>query len=126
MQKVDLPLWMPQQESFVLAVTPKPGPDPGGRPPGIEVSFAREPVDTLLVDFEGGELSYRRAGEGKPVREITATEVLLLSPEGKLLARDSATDAQDVERKERLEAWRSRIKQLKDRKLDPKNPFGDP
>jgi hypothetical protein len=140
-QKVELPYWMPQQESFVLAVTPKDKPKPGitgELPTGIEVNFAHEPTDTLLVDFEGGELSHQRMADGKPsgkpLREAAPTEVLLLSPEGKLLALDSSVDGSDKtergkERKERLDAWRTRIKDVREHKRDNapvpgRNPFG--
>jgi hypothetical protein len=130
-QKVELPCWIPEQQRFRLAVTPAAEPRlDGSRPTGVEVSFAYEPTDTLLVDFEGGETFYRRAGGVEPVHDFATTEVLLLSPGGKLLARDSVTDARDPERNGRLEAWRCRIKELQERKEDgdgprkaPKDPF---
>jgi hypothetical protein len=124
MQKVEVPYWVPEQENYVLAVTPGSKPKIGGLDgslaTGVEVNFAHEPIDTLLVDFEGGDMSYQRMADGKPsgkpIREATPTEVLLLSPEGKLLAHDSLLDTNDEARKKRLEEWRSRIKDVREHK----------
>jgi hypothetical protein len=98
-QKVTLPVWSPEQKGYVKAGRPGAG--------GVEVDFGRyeRPVEApLLVDFEGGKLSYKGTKTEAPI------EVLLLSPDGKLLARDSATDAADPARKERSDAWKKWLK----------------
>ncbi len=82
----------------------------------------------LLVDFEGGTLTYKRGGapaakneDGSPVEgaratpatEVrqtgVATELLLLTPDGKLLGRDSALDAPDEEREKRVKDFENRV-----------------
>jgi hypothetical protein len=93
--KVTLAVWSPEQNGYVKAGGPGAG--------GVEVDFGRyeRPVEApLLVDFEGGKLSYKVTKTEAPI------QVLLLSPDGKLLARDSETDSADPARKERSDAWR--------------------
>jgi hypothetical protein len=47
------------------------------------------------------------------VRDTSAAELLLLTPDGKLLAQEGARDAKDRERWERLHAVRQRLGELK-------------
>jgi hypothetical protein len=98
-QKVALPIWEPDVSRYIVAGQRGPG--------GEEVEFSpnNKPQEApLLVDFEGGKLSYKGTKAEAPI------EVLLLSPDGKLLARDSATDAADPVRKECNDAWRKWLK----------------
>jgi hypothetical protein len=121
-QRIEFPYWRATQEQFVLST------EPGAtkRVPGVMVSFKPdwgEGLDTVLVDFQGGNEEYKKVSgrdeDGKPnnfknVRDAHGTEILLLSPDGKLLFRDEAEDAKDGERTERLKEVKDRIKEVKD------------
>lgn len=110
--KVQLPIWRYTKDAFVLA-----SPSTSKRSAastGVEVYFGNEnsDADTILVDFEGGKkwLPLPPAG-GKPVNleDTSAQEVLMLSPEGKLLARNSAADTDDEVRINRRKDYYVRI-----------------
>jgi hypothetical protein len=125
-QRVQVPVWKSNQEAFVLMTDKTPDP----RKPGVLVNFTQaDESDLILVDFDGGDVKYDRGG-GKPVvGDKAALEVMVLSPDGKLLAHDSAGDAKDKERDDRLKAYRTRIKDVKsgkanDKQGTDKNPFG--
>jgi hypothetical protein len=132
-QRVEVPYWNTVQERFVLAAD-KSG--QGAPKKGIPVDFTPLESDPMiLVDFEGGNLSYTRIGgtkDEKPqqvrVAERAGYETLIVSPDGKLLSRTSWTDANHKERVERLDTWRRRIKEVKEGTStgDPKNPFNRP
>jgi hypothetical protein len=123
-ERVEVPLWRETMDAFVLAASPIAGRQKGS---GLEVNFSHLKEEAILVDFEGPDHNYQRAG-GPAVKETTATEVLILSHDGKLLARDSETDRKNAERVDRLNAWRQRIKDVKESKApgDPTKPPGNP
>ena len=50
------------------------------------------------------------------LRDESPLEVLVLSPDGRLLVRNSRDDIENADRKERLETWRTWIKDVKDAK----------
>jgi hypothetical protein len=52
------------------------------------------------------------------VSDPAAPEVLMLSPEGRLLALEGARDAADSERKERRQKVLGRIKEVKEKKSE--------
>jgi hypothetical protein len=119
-QRIEFPYWRTTQEQFVVATEPKAT----RRAPGVPVSFkadSHDGRDTVLVDFEGGNQDYERVasrdedGRAKTakLRDSFATEILLLTPDGKLLAHDGATDAKDAQRKERLKEVRTRLQEVK-------------
>jgi hypothetical protein len=81
-------------------------------PTGVSVSFGHENQDgseTILVDFEGGRQSI-----SKQLDDTSAIEVLLLSPEGKLLTRDSGDDSKDDKRNKRREEYVQRIQEVRE------------
>jgi hypothetical protein len=96
--KVDLPVWKFTRDAYILPAEDQSRRDRrlGGRT-GVNVNFGQENPEneTLLLDFEGG-----RESIGPRITDSYATEVLMLSPDGKLLARNSATDAADKARKD--------------------------
>lgn len=124
---VHLPRWSKEQNTFILAGRPpRSGSD---KRPVEEVSFDTTPTRApLLVDFEGGAVTYHRPGAAPPktedgnpveggkatpgaeVKATAATELLLLTPDGKLLARNSATDEADEERDKREKDYTDRVK----------------
>jgi hypothetical protein len=127
-QFVQVPVWKADHEAFVLMS------DPRNRDPRtntlVPVDFSQpDGTDLVLVDFAGGEAKYERAGKS-PVADKAATEVLVMSPDGKLLAHDSASDVKNDDRKKRLEAYRTRVKDVRSGKANDKgggdsaNPFG--
>jgi hypothetical protein len=107
--KVDVPVWKYTLDSFVLpAEEQRRRPTRTGRmPTGVTVNFGPDNADTntILVDFDGPR-HYREFSipgpDGQPktlkVDDTTGLEVLMLSPEGKLLARNSLADSKDEER----------------------------
>jgi hypothetical protein len=106
-EEVELPVWNTKQEEFVLAQHPDTYRKKGM---GVRVVHHKGvPVDfntgSLLVDFDGGkaDLFYRdKDKKEQKVRDESAIEALVLTPEGKLIVRDSRIDADNKERTERV------------------------
>ena len=110
-EKVDLPVWKYTQDSYVLPAEDQKKKVRGRT--GVKVNFAHENPDgseTILVDFEGGTQYVGKLPDN------SAMEVLLLSPEGKLLARNSADDSNDKKRQDRREEYVKRIDEVRDGK----------
>jgi hypothetical protein len=119
-----VPVWAPEQNGFILAgKVPTRGQD---KRPTEKMAFLEAKRAPLLVDFEGGTAIHRRGpapvldADGMPVdgskttpgtevRELASTEVLLLTPDGRLLGHDSAADEKDEPRKEREEKYTRRV-----------------
>jgi hypothetical protein len=115
--RVEVPVWMPALDTFHLAASGSAN----KRITGVEVDFANPVNETILIDFEGGPIQYQRPGALK-VQEDTTLETVMLSPEGKLLAHDSQSDTNNIDRKNRLVAWRERIKDVKEPKTGDNKP----
>jgi hypothetical protein len=129
-QDIQVPVWSCVQDCFVLSV------DSHGRrakKETIRVSFSHDEGsgdDPLVIDFEGGARTYRRSPQearilpGVPTRiqDAAPREVLLMTPAGKLIARNSATDTTDPERNVRQQASRTMIDAIK--KESGTNLFG--
>ena len=81
----------------------------------MHVEFGDESV---LVDFEGGQVRYKmRQGSGEnarivALREDSAVQLLIMRPDGTMIARNSADDENDRERRSRAEAFVDRIERL--------------
>ena len=104
----------PDLDAFVIEGEPEKR--RGVRTPqgDIKVDFGlrrQDGLETVLVDFEEGSASTEYGADR--VREDYAAEVLLFTPEGKLLARNSVTDARDEERTARLKYYRDRLENVK-------------
>lgn len=116
--KVDLLMWKFSRDSFVLL---REGANPSPRVPahtGIEVEFGQdrdEGKETILVDFRGGPQAYQPITAPARVFDTSRLEVLMLSPEGKLLARNSADDERSKARMIRRARWRRQVETLKGR-----------
>jgi hypothetical protein len=134
--RAEVPVWRYTRESFVIAGDPDPR-QTRRLGPGIDVNFGHDRpdgVEAAVVDFEGGSQSHERVlgrtADDKPItRKVvddSATEVLLLSPDGKLLAHDSAHDVNDKDRKGKLDRYRKRVSEVKNGKArgTGSNPFG--
>jgi hypothetical protein len=122
-EHVQMPVWNTSHDNFVLPA------DTHGRQnkrSTIKVSFShnlKDNLETILVDFEGGRESYKPADPDnedketrippKGVEDVSPIDILLLAPDGKLIARNSAADAQDQERIRRRNQVRQRIDAVK-------------
>jgi hypothetical protein len=117
-QKVEVPYWRKTQDRFTLA---SDGPSKSGRrgPPRVDVSFS-EGDEPILVDFTGGDVSYKPTRPGSQALPVadkgTAVDVLLLMADGTLAAHDSAQDAVDAKRVLRLKENRDFIHEVKNTK----------
>jgi hypothetical protein len=108
--RVDVPIWKDAMERYIIGsyeVT-------GQKVSGAEVNFAEELQESLLVDFEGPQLVAQHGP--KKITESVSTEVLILSHDGKLQARNSESDRVDRERSDRLMNWRIRVQEVKEAK----------
>ena len=113
-------IWSPTEEDFVLASDPYRR---GSEKTIIGVSFTPEPgyEDAILVDFDGGNIDYSRvavpAKEDEPaktkaVKDKAPMELLIMTPEGRLVVRDSAVDMENADAKARYIKWLERIKEV--------------
>jgi hypothetical protein len=136
-----VPIWAPEHSAFTLAGKPPTG----GRDKRAteEVTFIRDRSQApLLVDFEGGTVSYLRRPlpapkneDGTPEEGVkaapptemkatgTTTELLFLTPEGKLVARDSAHDEEDPERVKREKEYVERVDEASGKPPEPPKPM---
>ena len=102
------------------------------------MSFGATNNDAVLVDFTDPVVSYKRTAESKEeggasvqleVKDTAPQEVLVLSPEGKLLAHNTDADKDDKDRKDRLAAWRKKIEDMEKKnetKPGKDDPFSKP
>jgi hypothetical protein len=115
---VQVPIWQRALEAFVLAVPPADTPGMRKRDIGIPVDFRLANDDAVLVDFEGGPQHFKRTAkhgdrsEALKIDDRITQEVLLVSSEGRVTARNSATDAYNAERVNRLTQWRQRMRDI--------------
>jgi hypothetical protein len=131
---VEVPVWNVEKEDFELAVNPK-----NKLERKLPVDFTartRRSLDpALLVDFQGGKdihdrLEYRTP-ENKPkttlVTDTVPVQLLILTPEGKLVVHSQHEDSNNEERKDRYKAWKDWISDVKNgrRKPKPDEPFMD-
>ncbi len=114
---IDIPIWKPSQNTFILPTEDQKINRRAGKPnTGIDVDFGLDPQENnfILVDFEGGR--GLQAPSNSKVKDDSAVEVLMLSPEGKLLSRNSVKDAADDTRIKRREAVLKRIQDVREGK----------
>ncbi|OAI40785.1 hypothetical protein AYO40_04315 [Planctomycetaceae bacterium SCGC AG-212-D15] len=120
-EDVELPIWNPKLETFVMAQHPehyrrgKPGTRRIVEHKGPAIDFT---TGSILVDFDGGksDLLYR----GKDAREVkikdeSAIEALVMTPDGRLIVRDARKDDANEERTRRLKEISEWVKAVKDR-----------
>ena len=123
-QLVKLPLWSSSFGGYVLRELSNAinvaGLPPKNQPKGWTVNFGTKSV---LVDFEGG--SVRNTIAGKRVEETSATELLILRPDGKLIIRNSAVDMADPKRKTRNDEWSTWIDRVETQPTTPIDPTGE-
>jgi hypothetical protein len=110
--KVDIPIWIYTRNAFILPNEDKSGKTRVGRvKTGIDVDFGEENPESnlILVDFEGGRVNIpsSKADDTCPI------EVLMLSPDGKLLARNSLKDTNDGARQKRRDEVLKRVQEVR-------------
>lgn len=131
-QLVELPLWSAGLGNYVLreltsGVKVWGVRDQRNQPKGWPVNFK---TLSVLVDFDGGKVKTRV--NDREVTDDANTELLILRPDGKMLVRNSAADAEDEARKERTAKWDDWLKRVRERKGtatagNPSDPnFGRP
>ncbi len=78
--------------------------------------------ETVLVDFEGGKMNYERVeGMGETAKrsfvfDQASTELLLMTPDGRLQTRVDSIDAFKEERVVRYQSYQKQVKSIRDRK----------
>jgi hypothetical protein len=129
---VEVPIWMYDQNQFVLLTNPAERLTKDKHK--IHVPFGASNTDAVLVDFTDAVVSYKRATDSKEdggapatteVKDTVPQQVLILSPEGRLLVHDVDTDKNDKDRKDRLEAWRKRIEEMEKKNDNKTGKPGD-
>jgi hypothetical protein len=111
--RVDVPVWLYTRNAFILPTEEKPRKKGAGGSKnlstGVEVDFSNDAPENnaILVDFEGGAVQ-------TPVRDEAAVQVLMLAPDGKLLVRNSVTDANDQDRTARRTEVFKRIQETRE------------
>lgn len=136
---IEMGRWNMQRQMFEIGISgraarklPK-APQPNKAeavPTGIPVDLVTVPP-TLVVDFDGGKKSYftKRDGAKEWIPgEVSAVELLVLMPDGRLVLRNSRVDSDTdtptgAERQSRFEFWRDRIAGL--RRVQPPAGGGD-
>jgi hypothetical protein len=100
--RVEVPIWSDTRESWALM----PAAEKNRK--GVDVLFGDPARPTVLADSESGEQRHPRVR-----REQAGGEVLILAPDGRLRAHNTADDSDDRERKARVEAWHKRIEEVR-------------
>lgn len=109
--KVEIPIWKPAEEAFVIDPIDEKNPRVK---PGIKVDFTTE---ALLVDFEGGSKRPYTVG-AKTITDEAPAELLIMTPEGKLLVRSAKADLEEKVRKDRYTTWKRWIEKVKEKPDD--------
>jgi hypothetical protein len=123
--EVQVPKWNLENQSYDILYPPKVfnrGKPKEKRVPekGVDVDFTAkgesELPAALLVDFSGGPRQQMKVGNERP-GDSSATELLILEPDGKLVVRNNLEDSDPStprgrERAERHQEWKDRIEKL--------------
>jgi hypothetical protein len=132
--RVEVPVRDAIQDKFTLAASRRLA---RGEKRTVEVPFGPENgADSILVDFQGGQMEYNRYGvkddkaDYTVVRDKAPVELVVMTPDGKLHIHDGDVDLKDKERETRYRSYKDRIKEIKEDskpatdKTSPLNPLG--
>jgi hypothetical protein len=128
---VKLPVWDAVEDDYILA-----------KNPGVKnsktmsVEFSTPDASPLLVHLDGGKALYVREVQKEDAKkpEVTrvedkeaATEMLLLTADGKLIVKNSTVDKKNKQRADNYKQWKKVVKyvEAKDLPPDPRKPKGD-
>ncbi len=120
---IELPIWDSFEEQFLVYTNPSERRRRAAQ--RVAVPFTESDSESpILVDFSGGTISFTKPEERRPVEDKgMPREVLFLSPEGRLVVRNSLVDAKDAEREKHLQEYQTRLREAKDtNKPDQKKP----
>jgi hypothetical protein len=140
---MELPTWVITEEKWGLATLKNSAKK---KVVPMEITSGTGLDRTLLVDFQGGPGSkHDKVTDATPnpaggpdkvafttVKDNDPLELMLLTPDGRLVVRDGKADTEDPERKARKKKWDERIKNIKEDKAGgtgkdkPTDPFGKP
>jgi hypothetical protein len=121
---VEVPVWSEGRDDFRLGNTETVKQKVGGKivyktvsRPLVALKFGPEENAPVIADFEGGKGNYKLAQAGT-IQDEGSQEVLILTPEGKLIVRNSRDDSDEEaatgrERHQRYEAWKTRLEQVR-------------
>jgi hypothetical protein len=118
--QVKVPIWKMEAAKYDLARSPRSG------RPTIPVDFSvrntRSQDPALIVDFEGGKGTKVQFGK-RVVTEDLPVQLLILSPDGKLVVRNTEEDFKNEEWQKRYTQWKEWVNELEKGKK-PKIPQG--
>lgn len=116
---VEVPVWDPDHTSFEIGSEKQNAKKRNQRQEntGIPISFLSDLETPLLVDFEGGKKSQVKIGAAVIARDESAVDLLVMTPDGKLLVRNSRDDSDTAtragaERLERVHKWKQKLRSL--------------
>ncbi len=121
-QRVEAAYWRELQGKFTMAADASPKGNDKKYVATVEMPFAPDGEEPILVDFRGGDVTYARThpktDDAPPAAELPISdkapeEVLLYTFDGKLLAHDAAKDATNPERTNRMKTVREWDAQVK-------------
>jgi hypothetical protein len=118
---VEAPYWNKNKQAFEIFNLPQVA--RGKKAPkgviksGLPVNLTTAPP-SLVVDYDGGPRLNVRIGKESVSSDASAVDMLVLTPEGDLIVRNSRRDTdpeapEGEERNERYEQWRDRLAELR-------------
>jgi hypothetical protein len=129
-EAIELPLWSPSAGGYVIREKAPPPRTNLFNPRaqvqatgGAQVNFA---TGSILVSLENGDGRYYNPRNPRlpPVDDEAGREMLVLTPDGKLWAYNSARQEDDEARKQRSEEWVKWVEEVKQLQLQLKQPGG--
>ena len=126
--ETEVPLWNTLREDWEMAINPKNRQDKR-LPVDFIVRPPKTPDAAMLVDYQGGkniqERLDLRSPDSSKVRTTMASDsvpvqMLILTPEGKLIVRGQQDDSANEERVARHKAWKDWINEVKSGRRKPK------
>lgn len=108
-ENVEVPVWSPTQETDVLAASVQRTRSQKGVPIDFRV-YPRDGITpAVLVDFDGGQIDSQKVKDKQLPSDRAPVQLLVMAPDGKLIARNSHEDTQDETRQETHRNWRQWI-----------------
>ena len=115
---IEVPVWNKAREAFEIGFLPKVDKKSKDRNySGLPIHYLLDGPPPLLVDFDGGWKNNVKIGNVTVNKDESAVDALILTPEGKLIVRNSRIDTDPAttrgeERKERYESWFGRLREI--------------
>jgi hypothetical protein len=117
---VELPTWDRLEEEYQIARDTKTR-QKTKIPVDFAVKVEGKQFPALLIDYEGGKGTHASFG-GKQITEDAPVQLLVLSPEGRLVVQSSIDDLTNDERALRVDAWKKRLDDVKRAKTTKATP----